>query len=108
MYKCDKSNKIKSPNNPLHYPNNIDETYALEVAPGSKIELKFTSFDIEKHTSCIYDYVEVLDSDGSQIMKECGHVIPDAVTSKSNTMTVKFHSDNSVTHKGFHAVWRKV
>jgi len=99
---------IKSPNYPSNYPNSKDQTYALKVATGSRIELSFTDFVIEPEDHCSYDYVQVLDSDGKQLIKKCGSTKPNNVVSTSNTMTVKFHSDNYITAKGFSATWKKV
>ena len=50
----------------------------------------------------------MLDSDQRQLMKKCGSSKPDKIISSSNTMTVKFHSDTSVTMKGFKATWKQV
>jgi len=99
---------IESPNFPENYPNSKDERWDLKVADGSSIELKFFEFAIENDASCSYDYVEVLDSDNSQMLKKCGTTSPGTVTSKGNTMTVKFHSDGTVVDKGFKATWKQV
>ena len=99
---------IKSPNYPSSYPNSKDQTYSLKVATGSRIELSFTDFAIEDDAQCSYDYVQVLDSDGKQLIKKCGSTKPNNVVSSSNVMTVKFHSDDSVNAKGFSATWKKV
>ena len=99
---------IRSPNYPSDYPNSKDQTYPIKVESGSKIELTFTDFAIEDDTECSYDYVQVLDSDGKQLIKKCGATKPANVVSTSNTMTVKFHSDETVSAKGFSATWKKV
>jgi len=89
-------------------------TYPLLVAEGKAIELTFTSMDIEECTDpdfggkCYCDYVEVLDSDGSQLFKECNSEIPSPLTSTGNTMTIVFHSDYSVNQNGFSAEWKMV
>ena len=51
--------EIQSPNYPEYYDNNKHVDFPLEVASGSIIELSFTDFDIEPHTNCSYDYVQV-------------------------------------------------
>jgi len=99
---------IQTPNYPDNYPRNIDATWDLIVADGSRIELTFSDFAIENAPSCSWDYVEVLDSDNSQMLKTCGYTPPGVVTSTGNTMTVKFHSDGVVDHKGFKAMWKQV
>ena len=55
---------VISPNYPNYYPNNIDETYSIEVEPGSRIEVTFLDFDLESATRCQYDYCkgEIIES----------------------------------------------
>merc|ERR1719369_2707658 len=91
---------IKSPHHPSKYEDNTNLTFPLEVAPGSTIKLTFTVFDLECSSDCSYDYVEVLDTDGSQLGKLCGDSLPSPVTSSGNRMTVRFISDDSVTRSG--------
>ena len=99
------SGTIKSPNHPLNYPVDQHVTYPLMVAEGKAIELTFTSMDIEECTDpdfggkCYCDYVEVLDSDGSQLFKECNSEIPSPLTNTGNTMLIVFHSDYSVNQR---------
>ena len=76
----------------------------LEVAPGKRIKLTFKKFDIEPDSSCGFDYVQV--SFGSEEQKYCGSNKPSPIISSGNTMTVLFHSDQSVTHNGFKATWK--
>ena len=108
------SGTVKSPNYPLNYPVDQHLTYPLMVAEGKAIELTFTSMDIEECTDpdfggkCYCDYVEVLDSDGSQLFKECNSEIPSPLTSTGNTMSIVFHSDYSVNQNGFSADWKMV
>ena len=99
---------IKSPNYPSNYPNKKDLKYPIKVESGSRIELTFVDFAIEAESSCSYDYVQVLDSDGSQLIKKCGSTKPAVVISKSNTMTLNFHSDDAIAAKGFSATWKKI
>merc|ERR1712110_903008 len=98
--------EIKSPNYPNLYPHNLDETWNLEVASGQKIKLTFESFDLESHSSCVYDYVKI--SFGSDEEKYCGSSKPSPIISSGNTMTVVFHSDYSVNRNGFKATWEAV
>ena len=97
---------MKSPNYPLNYPVDQFINYPLTVAEGKAIELTFTSMEIEECQElwiewgrCPCDYVEVLDSDGSQLMKECSNVVPSPITSTGNTMSVIFYSDYSESMK---------
>jgi len=96
---------IKSPNYPSNYPDRSDITYPIEVQEGSKIELSFVAFDIELEKNCTYDYVQVNDTDGTQLAKFCGQSIPAKIKSSGNKLTVAFHSDHCVNKKGFEATW---
>ena len=78
------------------------QEWQLEVQNGY-IQLVFVSFDIEGHSSCGYDWVEV--SYGSYTEKFCGSSIPGPFTSIGPTMTVKMHTDRSETRTGFRALW---
>ena len=96
---------IQSTNYPSNYPNKDDLRFPLEVAAGSTIQLTFQDFAVEADPSCQYDYVQVLDTDGSSKAKLCGESVPSPIRSSGNKMTVLFHSDHSVVKKGFKATW---
>ena len=68
--------------------------------------LTFESFDLESHSSCVYDYVKI--TFGSVEEKYCGSSKPSPIVSSGNTMTVVFHSDQSVNRNGFKATWEAV
>jgi len=100
------SGTIKSPNHPENYANNEDVRFPLEVTAGSTIKLIFSSFDVEDEPNCGYDYVKVLDSDGStELAKLCGSSLPTTIKSTGNKMTVIFFTDGSVVKTGFEASW---
>jgi len=101
--------EIQSPNYPEYYDNNKHVNFSLEVDSGSIIKLSFTDFDIEPHSKCSCDYVQVLDTDNSELLKKCGRSKPEQILkSKGNKMSVVFHSDDSVVHRGFSATWKAV
>ena len=110
MYCVDKVDGIiKSPNYPENYLNDEDVPFHLEVDPGSRIKLTFTSFDLESAPDCGYDYVKVLDSDGTtELGKLCGSSLPSMIKSSGNKLTVVFYSDHSINKKGFLATWSKL
>ena len=73
------------------------------------IEILFTDFSLEPQVSCEYDWVTVLDGDGSTLLaKTCGTNKPAKISSKTNVANIKFHSDISVNAKGFRAEWKAV
>ena len=67
------------------------------------VKLTFLRFELEDHSFCAYDYVEISYDGYSQ--KICGTRTFEEFTSTSNTMTVKIKTDNIVTKSGFRARW---
>ena len=64
------------------------------------------AIQIERHETCIYDYVEVRDGHDETsplIGRYCGYFLPDDIKSTGNRMMVKFVSDGSVNKGGFSA-----
>lgn len=67
-----------------------------------KVQLSFTSFDIESSTNCTYDYMKIYDgtsTSSSLIGTYCGSNSPGVVnaTNPEGALTVVFYSDVSVT-----------
>ena len=127
-------NSIKSPNYPLPYHNDANEvsyTFSLKtrrkvfkvsiysnhtnlyllktwtlgpVAEGERIRLTFLHFDIEDHSECSSDWLEI--DSGGRISKHCGRIRkPWIFISNSNIMVIRLISDNIVRRSGFLAIW---
>nr|XP_046231199.1 bone morphogenetic protein 1-like isoform X2 [Scatophagus argus] len=98
--------QIQSPNYPDDYLSNKVCIWKIAVAEGFDVGLSFQSFEIERHDSCAYDYVEVRDgsSESSPLLgRFCGYDKPDDIKSSSNQLWLKFVSDGSVSKAGFAA-----
>jgi len=96
-----------SENFPNNYPNSLDKNYTIKADDTFVIE--FSSFDLEDHSTCLYDWVMIIDGDGSVLMpSKCGSEIPAPVTTNTNTAVVMFHSDGSETRQGFKLKWSTV
>ncbi|XP_003795957.2 suppressor of tumorigenicity 14 protein [Otolemur garnettii] len=98
-YLRDTQGTFSSPFYPGHYPPNMDCTWDIEVPNNQNVKLRFKVFyllepDVPLGT-CPKDYVEI---NGE---KYCGEKPQFVVTSKSNKITVRFHSDQSYTDTGF-------
>jgi len=107
----DLDNIVTSPGYPEHYANNTDTNQVVTVSPGNKISMWLMFMGIEKHDTCRYDYIMVLDEDGTILLdKTCGKLsTPKKIRlSSTNNVTVKFHTDHSVTDKGFVIVWEEI
>ena len=48
-----------SPNYPSPYSHNSECFWTITVSAGSSIQLSFLDFDVEAHSACRYDYLEV-------------------------------------------------
>ncbi|XP_040043305.2 ovochymase-2 isoform X2 [Gasterosteus aculeatus] len=82
--------------------------WKITVPEGEKVRLTFTFFDLVPEVCG--DFVEVYDGDkagSSSFSKFCGGKMPKPVESSSNTMVVRFKSDNSLASKGFIATFTK-
>ncbi|KAG5442543.1 Cubilin [Clonorchis sinensis] len=83
---------------------NEDRLYLLTADQGKVISVDFTMFNIEDTAICSGDYVEIGEGhspDGNLMWKKCGHTLPAAVTSKSNTFYILFHSGGSGRNSAF-------
>uniref|UniRef100_A0A3B4A8K4 CUB domain-containing protein n=1 Tax=Periophthalmus magnuspinnatus TaxID=409849 RepID=A0A3B4A8K4_9GOBI len=95
--------QIQSPNYPDDYQSNKACVWKISVAEGFHVGLSFQSFEIERHDSCSYDYVELRDgaSEESPLIGHfCGYEKPDDIKSSSNKLWLKFVSDGSVNKAG--------
>jgi len=106
-----KSGVLMSPNYPSRYPSNHDSTQTIEVAEGKTIMAEWTNFNTEPE----YDYVQIKDEDGTYLTpkmwgnKRWGRTVrPTPVTSNSNIMHVKFHTDSSEQRTGWRLEWTEV
>ena len=115
----DLDNIVTSPGYPEQYADNLDTDQVVTVSPGNKISMELKFMSIEKHDTCRYDYIMVLDEDGTILLdKTCGELskpitilsttTPKKIISSTNNVTVKFHTDHSVTDKGFVIVWEEI
>ncbi|XP_064556108.1 protein tolkin isoform X1 [Drosophila montana] len=106
----DSEGRLESPNYPLDYLPNKECVWKITVPKSFQVALKFQSFEVENHDSCVYDYVEVRDGpaqDAPLIGVFCGYKPPPNMKSSGNSMYVKFVSDTSVQKAGFSAVFMK-
>ena len=110
-----RQHEVASPNYPRNYPDNIgvdsdDHEQKISVAAGFLVQLTFTVFNVEFEAECKYDWVQIVDGDGTTLTeKMCGSELPkEPITSKSNVMIVKFFTDSSYNYNGFRATWKKV
>ncbi|XP_048419728.1 tolloid-like protein 2 isoform X2 [Stegostoma tigrinum] len=102
--------QIQSPNYPDDYRPSKECTWRITVAEEYHIGLVFQAFEIERHDSCAYDYLEVRDGDSATsplIGQFCGYNKPSDIKSSSNKLWMRFMSDGSISKAGFAANYFK-
>ena len=98
-----------SPGFPSNYPISVQCDWLITVPRGFEVELIFSFFRLEHDVTCRYDFVEVKEvkrNTGKQFGKYCGSISPLQLTFPSNSILVRFYSDDMITASGFQAVWR--
>ena len=102
------SGEVISPNYPASYPDNLDMTITLAGPPGAKLSIEFNDLDIEYIKDCSYDFLRLVDGDGSELLgRTCGTEVPGALVSGSHEVRVSFHSDGSEGRRGWNMTWTK-
>ncbi|KAJ6656062.1 hypothetical protein lerEdw1_004468 [Lerista edwardsae] len=95
------SGKFTTPYHPGHYPPSVDCQWDIEVPRDKNVKVRFNEFFLVEEggdiTSCPKDYVEVNNA------RYCGQRDRFVVSSQTNKITVRFHSDHSLVDTGFSA-----
>ncbi|CAH1272703.1 TLL1 [Branchiostoma lanceolatum] len=90
------------------YPSDVSCESLVTVARGQRVELTFSSFSVEAHANCGYDYVEFFDSVGDSwksLGKFCGNTPPDTICSVGSAVKIVFHTDQG-TPSSFSVAWQ--
>ncbi|XP_070575220.1 tolloid-like protein 2 [Ptychodera flava] len=93
-----------SPSYPSDYPDSQDCYYYIAVSEGSVVTLEFTMFE----TELCCDTVEIFDGNtvsSTSLGQYSGTWIVSQITSSGRSLVVHFHSDGSVTGRGFFATY---
>ncbi|XP_048237900.1 cubilin-like isoform X1 [Haliotis rufescens] len=102
------SGVIESPNFPNPYPHRRNCTWIIDTTLGNTINVSFSNFDIESHSSCNYDYLQIRDGDSPSddpIGTYCGSSLPPMFASSGSSLWINFLSDSSVARNGFRLQW---
>ena len=84
---------LTSPSYPQKYQNYEDCFYTILRPNGTVIDISITSMDIEWHSTCYYDYLEIRDgrSEQSEVLtKVCGDEIPNTIQSTQNEVWIRY------------------
>ncbi|XP_061421245.1 bone morphogenetic protein 1-like [Lethenteron reissneri] len=89
-----------------NYPGQLDCDWVITAEDGYGVELTFLTFEIEEEADCGYDYMELYDgysADALRLGRFCGSGPPEEVYSSGDSIMIRFHSDDTIGKKGFHA-----
>ncbi|KAL3841417.1 hypothetical protein ACJMK2_019569 [Sinanodonta woodiana] len=94
---------LHSPGYPDQYPENIECEYVLQARRKNKIEIRFQEFDIETHSACKSDYVEVKLTDMYKPgTRYCGDdLLNKTLVSDDNVLIVRLVSNARNSGAGF-------
>nr|CAB3266627.1 suppressor of tumorigenicity 14 protein-like [Phallusia mammillata] len=101
------SGSITSPGHPGNYVDNLECEYLISALPHLVIVIYFDHLDLEDHSNCDWDYLEVYD--GTELYtgtRLCGDQAPRNFAAFSTTVRIVFHTDGSVVKTGFEISWR--
>ncbi|NWZ53476.1 OVCH2 protein, partial [Haliaeetus albicilla] len=106
--------KLPDSEGQLHFPGSPNQFYqnhqlcvwTLFVPEGNYILLHFSHFDIEPETFCDYDSLSVYSKDNRLVGKFCGGDLPLPILIGSNSIRLKFVSDNKDYGTGFSMTYK--
>ena len=96
---------VTSPNYPNIYDNNHECGIRVQFESGERVVVEFRAFNVEHHSSCIWDFVEIRDghNEKSSLIKQtlCGSAIHEPILSTDSSLFIRFKTDDELTHSGF-------
>ena len=102
------NNEVTSPNYPNKYGSGTNCYWNIQSDFGTRIALQFTAFNVEAHSTCSYDWVQVYDGSSSSATalssKLCSSTLPVVILSSQNSMYLIFRTDGSGEYNGFRAI----
>lgn len=108
---------IESPDFPNKYPLSMNCLWNITVPVGNKIKVIFTHFDIFRHMFisrwalnarrfCDQDFLQWKEpSDPTFSNKICGNTLPPMITTKTNSLEIKFVTNSFISKTGFRLEW---
>ncbi|XP_054719322.1 cubilin-like [Uloborus diversus] len=98
------SGVLRSPGYPNHYPHSASCIWLIHAPEGRQITLNVTDFNLELHSDCNFDYLEIRNgayTTSPLLGKFCGNTIPSTIRSHSNILRLMLKSDRSMSAPGF-------
>ena len=76
---------------------------------GLVVYLHFDAFEIQGSDNCKFDYLRIMDSDGTTLMdKKCGFELPNDILSTSNIVNLEFVTNSYIANSGWNVRWSAV
>ncbi|CAH3191996.1 unnamed protein product, partial [Porites evermanni] len=96
------NNALTSPGFPTLYPNNMHCVYNVSIQSGKALKISFSTFSLELHPRCLYDYLRIVDDDNRPLGTYCGRELSGKVVLvKGNYALITFHSDGFGQYQEF-------
>ncbi|XP_057648444.1 low-density lipoprotein receptor-related protein 12 isoform X1 [Chionomys nivalis] len=92
---------ITSPGWPSEYPAKINCSWLIRANPGEIITISFQDFDIQGSRRCSLDWLTIETYKNIESYRACGSTVPPPYISSQDHVWIRFHSDDSVSRKGF-------
>ncbi|XP_034372386.1 low-density lipoprotein receptor-related protein 12 isoform X1 [Arvicanthis niloticus] len=92
---------ITSPGWPSDYPAKVNCSWLIRANPGEIITISFQDFDIQGSRRCTLDWLTIETYKNIESYRACGSTIPPPYISSQDHVWIRFHSDDSVSRKGF-------
>ncbi|XP_076810280.1 uncharacterized protein LOC143453013 [Clavelina lepadiformis] len=92
---------IESPNYPIRYPSDITCEWLIQsVHKNDVVNINFVDVQLETSPYCLFDYIEVKTVKDNSARRYCDNTVQQ-ITSKSNSVYIRFVSDTSHQRAGF-------
>ncbi|XP_034747429.1 low-density lipoprotein receptor-related protein 12 isoform X2 [Etheostoma cragini] len=95
------SGVITSPGWPFQYPSRLNCSWTIRARPGDAITISFQDFDLQGSHRCSADWMSVSSYRSLDGLRVCGSSLPPPYLSSQDHVWIHFHSDASLTGKGF-------
>ncbi|XP_002071743.3 cubilin homolog [Drosophila willistoni] len=100
---------LTSPEYPMNYSSDLDCHWHLTSPRMTRMALQLDMLDLEVSKDCSHDFIEIRNggyNTSSLIGTFCGQDFPRILPGFTNEMYIRFHSDASVSGRGFRLHWR--
>uniref|UniRef100_H3CGA1 Low density lipoprotein receptor-related protein 12 n=1 Tax=Tetraodon nigroviridis TaxID=99883 RepID=H3CGA1_TETNG len=95
------SGVITSPGWPFQYPAQLNCSWNIRAQPGDTVTISFQDFDLQGSHRCSSDWISISSYRSLDGLRVCGSSLPPPYLSTQDHVWVHFHSDDSLTGKGF-------